>query len=143
MDIDGATTFLDKKTEGRPLGGKGECATYVREAIAAGGVIVAKPNGDPLGPAKEYYDDLEKYFEKVTPTPPPDYSPQKGDIAVFKPPPVHKNQDQMYNGKQWVSDFKQPNGFWPGPDYRGQKPPYVVYRPKDWKPPEPSEPLNY
>jgi type VI secretion system secreted protein VgrG len=65
------------------------------------------------------------------------YLPQKGDIAVFQPPnDKHRHGHiQMYNGTQWVSDFKQPRAFWPNKDYEDIKPPYVIYRPKDWKKP--------
>ena len=44
---------------------------------------------------------------------------------------------QMYDGKQWVSDFKQPNnekaagrgnGFWAGSDLRDKELNYIIYR---------------
>ncbi|MBI4383273.1 MAG: hypothetical protein HY579_04475 [Nitrospinae bacterium] len=110
-----------------------DCAIYVRQAIQAGGVQLKRPFPEF---AKDYGPYLEKHnFEKLTPTPSPMYKPQKGDIAVFQAPP---DQDppmghiQMYNGEQWVSDFKQPkrtDGLWPGRSYRKFKPPYEVYRP--------------
>lgn len=37
----------------------------------------------------------------------------------------------MLNGQQWVSDFKQNNGYYPGGDYRKAKPACVFYRHKD------------
>jgi hypothetical protein len=36
---------------------------------------------------------------------------------------------QMYNGTQWISDFKQ-KGFWPGADYRNVQPNFTILR---WK----------
>ena len=58
------------------------------------------------------------------------YVPQKGDIVVMQPVPGAKDQSghiAVFNGKQWVSDFKQ-SGIWPGPGYRQAKPPYKIYR---------------
>jgi hypothetical protein len=34
----------------------------------------------------------------------------------------------MFNGTDWVSDFTQPWGYYPGPSYRAQKPPVAFYR---------------
>lgn len=60
----------------------------------------------------------------------------------------------IYNGTQWVSDFKQKiyvlkgthnphhyqesdtpiqNSLYPGPGYRTENPPYMIYRKYDWK----------
>ncbi|MBI5428023.1 MAG: hypothetical protein HZA02_07065 [Nitrospinae bacterium] len=133
MNIDDAVNHLNENAlpKPRPRGEKGECAKFVRLAIEAGGVKLEKA---PI-PAYLYDPYLDNYFEKLTPTPPPMYKPQKGDIAVFQPPQNGKHPDghiQMYNGEQWVSDFKQPrrtDGLWPGPDYRAFKPPYAIYRP--------------
>jgi hypothetical protein len=131
MNIDSAVAHLDKYADPAPPG-KRECAIYVRRAIEAGGVKLEKHPE----PARLYSPYLDKYFDRVTPLPEPGDSPKKGDIAVFQPP-INEDDDghiQMYNGTQWVSDFKQPNGFWPGKDYRNIKPHYAIYRPKDWKP---------
>ncbi len=66
------------------------------------------------------------------------YLPDKGDIAVFQPPDKEHEHGhiQMYNGKIWVSDFKQEgkDGFWPGPAYRQQsymnkKDSFAIYHP--------------
>jgi hypothetical protein len=105
---------------------RGECAKYVRIAIEAGGVRL--PN-HPV-PAKDYDPYLgRRGFEKLKPTPAPSYLPRKGDIAVFQPY-VGGNINghiAMYDGSQWISDFKQPD-FWPGQGYRSHKPPYSIYR---------------
>jgi len=134
MNIDKAVKHLNDNADDMPPG-KGLCATYVRRAIEAGGVKFKAPPPVPV-PAYKYDGYLDDYFAKVTPTPPDNYLPKRGDIAVFQQPnEKHKSGHiQMYNGIQWVSDFKQPNGFWPGKDYRDKKPRYTVYRPKDWKP---------
>jgi len=34
---------------------------------------------------------------------------------------------QMYNGTQWISDFRQ-NSFWPGSDYRNFTPSLTILR---------------
>ena len=61
------------------------------------------------------------------------YKFQKGDIAVSVPFKGKKKYHryghiQMYNGKNWVSDFLQPRPFWPGRDYADMKPKYHIYR---------------
>lgn len=134
MNIDGAIAILNARADDGPPGKK-LCATYVKEAIEKGGgiTLVKHPRY-----AYQYDGYLDKYFEKLS-TPEPDYPPEKGDIAVFQPPD-DKHPDghiQIYNGTQWVSDFKQPNGFWPSPAYRDKKPRYSIYRPKNWKPKPP------
>ena len=118
FDIDKAVTELDNKAEAASTG---KCAAYVRKAIEAGGISTSnRPNY-----AKDYGSYLEEWgFEEITTT-----NYQKGDIAVFQ------NYEggsvaghiQMYNGSQWVSDFKQ-SGFWPGSGYRKNEPSYSIYR---------------
>ena len=72
---------------------------------------------------------LEKYgFKPLDPTPGANYSPMKGDIVVIQETTASKNGHiAIYNGTNWVSDFKQPE-FWPGPSYRSEHPPYKIYR---------------
>lgn len=113
MAIDKAVDYLDKHA--LPASNN-ECAKYVRRAIEKGGG--AKLADHPI-PAMKYDPYLENYkFERLTPNPPPDYKPQKGDIAVFQNINKHPNGHiQMYNGTQWVSGFKQPRGFWAHSDY--------------------------
>jgi hypothetical protein len=126
MNIDDAVKKLN--AQAKKISG-GKCATFVREAIQAGGVDLQTPY--PAS-AKDYGPYLEQYgFEAVTPTPSPNYSPEKGDIAVIQPYPGGRPDGhiEMYNGTQWVSDFFQ-NGkdIWPGPGYRQSTPSYEVYR---------------
>lgn len=55
--------------------------------------------------------------------------PMAGDIVVIQSytgGSVH-GHIQMYNGTQWVSDFKQ-SGFWPGSGYRKNEPSYSIFR---------------
>jgi hypothetical protein len=96
----------------------------VREALEAAG---ADTHGHPT-PAKDYGPTQEKGgFEAVEKE---GYEPKKGDIVVIQPVPGAKRQDGFiatYNGKQWVSDYRQP-GFWPGHTYQAAKPSYTIYR---------------
>lgn len=60
---------------------------------------------------------------------PANASAQAGDVAVIQPIPGHPaGHTCMFDGKLWISDFKQLHGFYPGPGYRADKPPYVIYR---------------
>jgi len=58
------------------------------------------------------------------------YVAKKGDVAVIQPydggnPNGHIT---MYDGNQWVSDFKQ-RDIWGGAGYRKHRPDCVIYRP--------------
>ncbi len=98
----------------------GYCARYVRMAINAGGI--ATPN-NPVS-AYLYNGYLEQFgFVQV-----PAGSYQAGDIAVIENFGTHRHGHiQMYNGSQWISDFRQ-RDFWPGSSYRTTQPPFVIYR---------------
>ncbi|NHZ94767.1 CHAP domain-containing protein [Massilia sp. CCM 8734] len=97
------------------------CAKFVRQAIAAGGVTVVNTNS-----AKDYGIRLTNAgFVAVQ------GAPRAGDVAVIQPIPGHPDGHMtMYNGTQWVSDYKQPavHGYYPSPAYRQQKPPVTFYR---------------
>ncbi len=102
----------------------GYCARYVRMAINAGGIATPnQPNS-----AKDYKGYLEQFgFSQIAAD-----SYQKGDIAIMESFTGAKKDHphghiQMWNGTQWVSDFKQLD-FWPGGDYRTSKPGHVIYR---------------
>ena len=78
------------------------CALYVRRAIGAGGcpTFLQPPSACDYD---KFLPDLG--FEEVDPE---DYEPQAGDIVVFSAIKRHKHGHIcMYNGCQWVSDFKQ------------------------------------
>lgn len=94
------------------------CAWYVMRAIQAGGI--------PIGilPAWGYEYALPFYgFANVT----ENYDgPKKGDIVVFPATKGHiYGHIAMYNGNQWVSDFKQKNMIC-SPAYKNTK--YKFYR---------------
>lgn len=130
-----AVKRLNGQAEKKPTG---NCARYVRQAIAAGGVKV-KPPSPPSGmlypPARIYGPALENagftpVVSDVQPAsyPPSGYEPKAGDVAVIQA--TSRNPDghmAMYNGERWVSDYPQSN-FWPGSAYRGERPSFVIYR---------------
>ncbi len=101
-----------------------KCAKYVRIAIEAGGLST---EGRPVS-AKNYDKFLPKLgFTEISTV---NYSPIKGDIAVIQSINGHPHGHIcMYNGTQWVSDFKQ-RDMWPGSAYRKTPPRYNIYR---WK----------
>jgi len=74
-------------------------------------------------------------------------APKTGNVAVIQPytngnPAGHV---QIFDGEQWISDFKQGEtpasragyngfgGFWPGPEYRKNKPPFIIYGDLNWE----------
>ncbi len=120
FNVDLAVKTLDTNAKSASVH---RCARFVRLAINAGGI---KTPNNPVS-AKDYKGYLNELgFKEVNQE---DYKPQKGDIVVFQPAKGGSKHGhiQMYNGKQWVSDFRQ-NGFWPGSRYRNSKPQYTIYR---------------
>lgn len=78
------------------------CALYVRRAIGAGGcpTFLQPPSACDY---EMFLPDLG--FVKVSEK---GYAPQIGDVVVFSAIKGHKHGHIcMYNGTQWVSDFKQ------------------------------------
>lgn len=102
------------------------CAKFVRFGLEAGGLNTSgRPNS-----AKDYGPFLESLG--FTPVVTNQY--MAGDIAVFNSIIGYKGvQDhpnghiQMFNGSQWVSDYRQ-SDFWPGTDYSTAQPTFQVYR---------------
>lgn len=78
------------------------CALYVRRAIGAGGcpTFLQPPSACDY---EMFLPDLG--FVKVSEK---GYAPQIGDVVVFSAIKGHKHGHIcMYNGTQWISDFKQ------------------------------------
>lgn len=121
FDVVEAVNHLNANALPRSIG---RCATYVRLALQAGGLDV---RNNPVA-ARDYGPFLRaRGFVEVSGD---DF--MAGDVAVMRAfRGRSKNHPyghvQMYNGEQWVADFKQ-SGFWPGRDYREATPDYVVYR---------------
>jgi hypothetical protein len=101
--------------------GVGHCAIYVREDLAAGGYTDLTTN-HPAS-ASQY----GPYLEHDGFVPVAAGSPQTGDVAVFQPVPGHDDGHiQIYDGTNWVSDFKQQNFLPNTKDYQGGS--YTIYR---------------
>lgn len=133
LDIDKAVKYLDDNAED---GSTSQCAKYVREALAAGGLVI---NPHPVN-AKDYGPTLtHNGFTAVVTA---DYKAKKGDITVIQNYPAGTDPATkqayaassvaghiaMFDGTQWVSDFKQID-MWGGPGYRKHQPAYTIYRP--------------
>jgi hypothetical protein len=110
---------------------KGKCASYTRKAIEAGGLKLTRQVS-----AQDYgLSLLAVGFVELD----NDAAYAKGDVAVIKGFQGHPHGHlQMYDGGQWMSDFKQ-SGFWPGKDYRDNKPAYKIYRHRTLKATAPTE----
>jgi hypothetical protein len=100
----------------------GNCAAYTRQAINAGGIVLARTPS-----AKDYGPNLQAVgFEEVSPPP---VSYKAGDVVVIQSATGHPTGHMaMFNGEIWVSDFKQAKGLYPGEAYRKEKPVYRIYR---------------
>ncbi len=122
FNIEKAIDYLNKNAV--PPYGKGRCAKHVRLGILAGGIDITP---HPV-PAKEYGPYLEKYgFIEVSAV---GYQPQKGDIIVMQSYEGAKSiygHIEMYNGSEWVSDFKQDN-LYPSRAYKANDAKYKIYR---------------
>lgn len=120
FDADKATAHLTEHGRDKSIHC---CAWYTMRALQAGGCPAI------ILPAQwyKYYMPLVQ-FEEI---PKKGYIPQKGDVVVFDCPAgkTWKKISQwwghvaMFNGKQWISDFKQKNMN----PYRKDVP-YRVYR---------------
>jgi|PersoiStandDraft_1058852.scaffolds.fasta_scaffold04152_7 hypothetical protein len=124
FDKDRFATYLRKNSKAHS---QRRCARAVRQALEAGG---ASTRGHPVD-AKDYGPTLERNgFYVVSFTDLKAYVPIKGDIVVFGPHPGGNvsGHIQAYDGRGWVSDFRQ-HRFWPGSAYEREEAVYVVYRP--------------
>lgn len=92
------------------------CAWFVMRALQAGGCPMV------IAPAWSYKYVLPLYgFERV---PLEGYKPKRGDICVIEASKEHFwGHISLYDGKIWISDFKQKNMN----PYRKSYP-YVVFR---------------
>ena len=118
-NVDAAVLYLDTHASSHSLG---RCAEYTRTAIEHGGLLVQRHTS-----AKDYGNSLELdgFVEVGTHN---DHDYKKGDVAIIQPIPGHPHGHMaMFDGHQWVSDFKQ-RTLYPGPSYRAYAPSYKVYR---------------
>jgi len=129
FDIDYAVDYLNSHANSSSTG---ECSRYVQNALVNGGI---KTN-IPVQAGRKYGPLLKGWGFKDITSSLSYYTPIKGDIAVFQGYSggaadrngIPYGHIQMYNGKQWVSDFFQSRPFWPGGAYEKYKPAFQIYR---------------
>lgn len=115
--IDKAVTYLNEHAEKHS---RNMCALYVERAVNAGGqpAFILPAWGYAYVLPHMGFNEVEKNG----------YKPLKGDIVVFPRVKGHVfGHIAMWNGNQWVSDFKQ-RGLIVANAYSNSK--YRFYRPK-------------
>ena len=116
IDKNKIVDYLDEHAQKRSIG---QCAAYCRRACEAGGMDTV---GHPVG-AKDYGPLLLR--NGATLVSPHSFVPIKGNVAVFAGSDVHPyGHIAVFDGSQWVSDFKQKNMS----PYRSDTPPVTIYR---------------
>ena len=106
FNVDAAVSYLTSHAHNSSVK---QCAKFVRKALEAGGINTAdhpESAADYIGYMHKFGFDLvsKGYGDKL----PEDYTPQKGDVVVIGRVGSHRHGHiAMYNGEQWVSDFKQ------------------------------------
>ncbi len=130
LDVAAAASYADSHAHGVNAF-EGWCGRYVQNALREGFHTPI----DPVGQAKDLGPSLESHgFQEVTSgtVNPADSSksfttPQKGDVAVFAAVPKHDaGHVAIWDGKQWVSDTKQPKFSANQKDYAGGR--FTIYR---------------
>ena len=130
-DVDAAVKHLQDNA-GPPYG-VGKCATFVRQAIEAGGLAVSRAGS---GDAKDYGPRLTGAGFVAQAAGFKTY--RKGDVALidgFAADPKRgikaapHGHLAMFDGTIWISDFKQtgPDPY-PGSSYRKAAPTITIYR---------------
>lgn len=120
MDVQKA---VDHITSAAKSSSSGWCSRHVRRAIEAGGVSVTSPTAKDLGPSLESAGFLPIATQADLNT----YVPTAGDVVVFDAVTGHDSgHTAMYDGEQWVSDWKQLNFFVDEPYKNGN---FTINRP--------------
>jgi hypothetical protein len=116
-NIEVAVEYLNAKARPHSVS---RCAEFVRSAIEAGGIQLVRRRS-----AKDYGPSLEMSGFAIVET----VLFVMGDVGIIQPVPSNQHGHMaMYNGTNWVSDFKQMHGLYPGPTYRRMKPDFSIYR---------------
>ncbi len=101
------------------------CARFVGKAIEAGGIRLNRALNSAGSSACGYGPILEDAGFKPVPEGTP---PQAGDVVIFpKSPDYDHGHAAMFNGKQWISDFRQ-DIMHASKKAEEQKIPYTIYR---------------
>jgi RHS repeat-associated protein len=101
------------------------CAKYINDGYTEGGGAKYRVTA---GFAKDFGPTMEDYGYHILETSYENYTPMKGDIAIFGPSSQGQfNHIQIYSGSDWVSDTIQiRDGFWVyGKDSKAS---YTIYR---------------
>lgn len=120
--IDKAVATLDKNAHEHSTH---YCAQYVQNAIRAGGLTnLPGANATDFGPVLS-----NNGFSPVATNASSGFSPQTGDVVVFPAVGTHEfGHTAMWDGHQWVSDFRQNNmAVWGDQPH----PRYTIYRKAD------------
>jgi hypothetical protein len=125
IDLDQFSKHLRKHA--LPPYGKGLCSRYVRQALQASGADIPEPyapSGKDFGPILQTIG-----FHEIAVDDPGNFQFMTGDVVVMQPPKGGRQDGHIagYDGTTWISDHVQ-RDFWAGPEYRKQRPPYVIYR---------------
>lgn len=116
LDINKMVQYADTHAKSRS---SERCAYACRMAFQAGGMNTV---GHPVD-AGDYGPFLIRHGASIVS--PKGYKPLKGDVVVFGKSRYHKyGHIEMYNGKGWVSDFKQHSMV----PFFSHVPPYTIYR---------------
>jgi hypothetical protein len=119
FDSDRAVKTLD--SQALP-GSHSQCGEYTRKAIEAGGIVLARRHF-----AKDYGISLQAAGFVSMGQLRSGYL--RGDVVVIEPIDGHPSGHMaMFNGTNWVSDFQQLHGLYPGLSYRMKQPRFTIYR---------------
>ena len=103
FDIDKACTHLRANSS---ASSKHLCATYVKNAMKAGGLPYLTGNGNELGRICKSLGFTQINLQ-VNQSTREVIGMQKGDIASMEAPKHNFGHTCMYDGTQWISDFRQ------------------------------------
>ena len=120
-DLDAAIAHLQSEALEHP---SSKCGKFVHKAIDAGGITL-NTSYNPHGVSASGYGPILRHAGFLTVA--PGEKPQKGDVVVFQPVGGHPDGHvAMFDGKQWISDYKQDSIYAASPYKNGA--PYVIYR---------------
>lgn len=116
--------------------GKGRCAAYVKQALIHGGASI---KNSYIEAAKDYgtwliengFVPIENAKAQIINGCHIIADQKTGDVVIIEAIKKTKHiygHIALFDGKFWVSDFVQLNGFYPGISYREAKTPFVLYR---------------
>lgn len=134
LNVGAAISWLQAHHKNPPYVGAnklGQCASYVRQAICAGGLKAfcgGGPDASSYGPVLTNNKFTHVYQGTFSGSSASAFAYQPGDVVVFQPVSGHSvGHITMYTGSGWISDFVQSNMSSNFNDYQGGT--FDVYRP--------------